>query len=76
MQIIPAGEFKTHCLKLMDQVANSHEELVITKRGVPVAKMVPIEISTDPFGLMKGSIIVEGNIVSYDLSEAWEVDPV
>jgi prevent-host-death family protein len=74
MQIIPAGEFKTHCLKLMDQVAQSHEEVVITKRGIPVAKMVPIETNADPFGFMKGSVIVEGDLVSYDLSEAWEAD--
>jgi prevent-host-death family protein len=76
MQIIPAGEFKAHCLKLMDQVAESHEELVITKRGIPVAKMVPIETNVDPFGFMKGSIVVEDDIVSYKLAEPWETDQI
>ncbi len=40
---IPAGEFKAKCLKLMDQVRESGKEIVITKRGKPVAKLVPLE---------------------------------
>ena len=43
MDTITAAEFKAKCLKLMDVVAQGHKELVITKRGVPVAKIVPIE---------------------------------
>jgi prevent-host-death family protein len=39
---IPAGEFKAKCLKIMDQVKNYHEEIIITKHGKPVAKLVPI----------------------------------
>lgn len=40
---IPAGEFKAHCLQLMDEVAATGQSLVITKRGKPVAKLVPLE---------------------------------
>jgi len=40
---IPAGEFKAKCLKIMDQVKNYHEEIIITKHGKPVAKLVPVE---------------------------------
>ena len=39
---INAAEFKAKCLKLLDEVAATHEPLVITKRGKPVAKLVPI----------------------------------
>lgn len=39
---IAAGEFKTHCLGIMDQVYESHRTFVITKRGKPVAKLVPV----------------------------------
>ena len=40
---IGAGEFKTRCLALLDEVAETGETLVITKRGKPVAKLVPAE---------------------------------
>ncbi len=63
---IPAGEFKANCLKLMDQVRESGREIVITKRGKPVAKLVPLEPKERPplFGCMKGSIEILGDIIS------------
>lgn len=39
---IPAGEFKQGCLAILDDVAKSHSEVVITKRGKPVARLVPV----------------------------------
>lgn len=39
---IPAGAFKQGCLAILDRVANDHEEIVITKRGRPVARLVPV----------------------------------
>lgn len=38
-----AGEFKAHCLAVMDEVAATREPVVITKRGKPVAKVVPVD---------------------------------
>ncbi len=38
-----ASEFKARCLALMDEIAESGEEIVITKRGKPVAKLAPCE---------------------------------
>lgn len=43
MKQMAAGEFKAHCLAVMDEVAATREPVVITKRGKPVAKMVPVE---------------------------------
>lgn len=40
--MIPAGAFKQGCLALLDQVAAAQDELVITKRGKPVARLVPM----------------------------------
>ena len=40
---IPAGAFKQGCLRILDEVAETHGEVVITKRGKPVAKLVPVE---------------------------------
>jgi prevent-host-death family protein len=52
---ISAAAFKAHCLKLMDQVNAQRAEVVITKRGKPVARLVPIETApTSIFGCMVG----------------------
>lgn len=40
---IPAGAFKQGCLALLDEVASKHVEIIITKRGEPVARLTPIE---------------------------------
>ena len=39
---IPAGAFKQGCLAILDEVAKTHREVVITKRGKPVARLVPV----------------------------------
>jgi prevent-host-death family protein len=43
IKTIPAGAFKQGCLRILDEVAESHREVVITKRGKPVAKLVPVK---------------------------------
>jgi len=63
---VPAGEFKARCLKLMDQVRATRRPIVITKRGKPVAKLVPVE-EFEPrreiFGSMKGTVTIHGDII-------------
>ena len=50
-----ASEFKAKCLKLMDEVAESGEEIIITKNGKPVAKLAPYrERPKTPFGRDRG----------------------
>lgn len=39
---IPAGQFKSQCLQLVDQVKETHEEIIITKYGRPVGKLVSV----------------------------------
>jgi prevent-host-death family protein len=70
---IPAGEFKAKCLKLLDQVAERRETLIITKRGKPVAEIKPIEEKErKPFvGSMKGSVLYMGDIIS-PIDVEWE----
>ncbi len=63
---IPAGQFKAKCLKIMDEVQALHREVIITKHGKPVVKLVPVEESKNKkslFGFMKGSVIIKGDIV-------------
>jgi prevent-host-death family protein len=67
---IAAGEFKAKCLQLMDQVQREGIELVITKRGKPVAKLVPaVQRKDSPFGWMKGTGRIAGDIVSSEPDE-------
>jgi prevent-host-death family protein len=40
---IGASEFKAKCLALLDEVASTGETLIVTKRGKPVARVVPAE---------------------------------
>ena len=40
---IPAGQFKQKCLAILDTVAETHEPVIITKRGKPVARLMPLE---------------------------------
>ena len=61
---IKASEFKAKCLKLMDEVAESGEEIVITKHGRPVSRLTPYrEKPKTLFGRGKGMIEIHGDIV-------------
>jgi len=59
----------------MDRVAEGHEEIVITKRGKPIAKLVPIEEKPlkPLFGSMRGTGAILGDIIS-PLDVRWEAD--
>jgi prevent-host-death family protein len=71
---IPAGEFKAKCLKLLDEVHQHRSQLVITKRGKPVARLVPVtEDLPDIFGRMKGTGEILGDIVG-PTGEIWDAD--
>lgn len=73
MKNIPAGEFKARCLAIMDEVQAKRQAVVITKRGKPVAKLVPVEKEQDDiFGFFKGKIKIKGDIIAPVLSpEDW-----
>jgi prevent-host-death family protein len=71
---IGAGEFKAKCLKLIDEVSESGDTLVITKRGKPIAELRPTA-KTKPgsiIGFMKGKIRIKGDIISPLDDVEWE----
>jgi len=75
---IAAGAFKARCLSLMDEVSKFHHEIIITKHGRPVAKIVPCEQEKsrkrgDFFGMFSGSVKIKGDIVRSP-EESWEAD--
>lgn len=72
MKMISAAEFKSRCLTLMDDVSTTREPITITKRGKPVAKLVPAGKENCEFiGRLKGVIEIVGDLDS-DPPEPWE----
>jgi prevent-host-death family protein len=63
MKQIPAAKFKEQCLMLLDTV--DEEGIVITKRGKPVAKLIPYGAdSASLIGALKGKIEIRGDILT------------
>jgi prevent-host-death family protein len=61
---IKASEFKAKCLSLLDEVQDTGESIIVTKRGKPVARLEPMKRKPKTlFGAMKGHITIKGDIV-------------
>lgn len=74
VRVVKASEFKAKCLQLMDEVAASGEEIIITKRGRPVSRLAPYhERPKTLFGVDKDRIEILGDIVA-PLDEDWEAE--
>ena len=63
-KVISATEFKAKCLKILDELES--QGIVITKRGQPVAKLIPMQgvDNSKLIASMKGKVVVKGNIFS------------
>ena len=72
--IIKASEFKAKCLKLMDEVAESGVEYVITKNGHPISRLVPYRTKPKSlFGIDRGRLEILGDI-DEPLDVEWEAE--
>lgn len=73
MRQIAAGQFKQTCLKLLEDVRQTREPIVITKRGVPVAQLVPLPVESDWRGAMAGTGVIHGDLLMPATDpEEWE----
>jgi prevent-host-death family protein len=69
---IKASEFKAKCLALIDEINATRQPVIITKRGKPVAKLVPYRSDKpSPLGIWKGRIEIKGDIIS-PIDVEWE----
>ena len=67
-----ASEFRANCLSLMDEVAENGGEIVITKNGKPVSRLVPYrEKPVNWFGADRGKLEILGDIIS-PIDVEWE----
>ena len=71
MRQMAAGEFKAKCLAVLDEVAASKREVVITKRGRPVAKVVPL---AQPRPVPRQRLIVHQDDLVSPIDERWNVE--
>lgn len=73
MRTIAAGKFKDICLKMLDDVARTRSAVVITKRGRPVAKLVPVGVPARASRGLKGSVLRETGD-PFGTGESWDAD--
>lgn len=73
MTTIAISKFKATCLAMLEEVRNTGEPLLITRRGQPIAQVFPPPTASPKsgFGCMRGTIEIVGDIVS-PLDEEWD----
>jgi prevent-host-death family protein len=70
---ISISEFKARCLQLLQEIDSQGGSLVVTKRGRPIAKVVPIsQDRPSRMGDWADFVKIKGDIVNFDSSEDWE----
>ena len=74
MQTMGISQFKAHALRIIDQVAKTKEAIVITKRGKPLAQIVPYRdsVSNHAPGKLAEALVFEDDIVSPLGEGMWE----
>ena len=74
MQKIPAAQFKSKCLAVMDQVAESGRPVVVTKHGKPVVRIIPAEVDEgEIFGFLAGKGRIVGDIENTIPASDWNL---
>jgi prevent-host-death family protein len=70
---MPASEFKTHCLRILDEVGKG-QEILVTKRGEEIARVIPARRPKNKSsrGNWKGMVQVKGDIVHSDWSSDFD----
>jgi prevent-host-death family protein len=75
MTTVKISEFKAKCLEILDRVARTGETLVITRRGKPLARVLPVSTAPDGdwMGSMKGSAEAADDLIEPVVDpEEWE----
>jgi len=73
---IMASRFKAECLAILDQVERMKISVTITKRGRPIARVVPLDGGDEPRATM-GSVrlVAEEDEPYYSTGASWDAEP-
>jgi prevent-host-death family protein len=71
MDSLTVSKLKATCLAVVDEVAKAKKRVIITKRGKPVAELIPYEAETEPVPL-KDTVAFMGDLISPVAAEDWE----
>ena len=72
---VQTSEFQAQCLKLLDEVAETGKEIVITKNGKPVAMLSPFQQrAKTPFGINRGRYEIIGDLDDEPLDIEWDAE--
>jgi prevent-host-death family protein len=76
MHSIAISELKTHCLRVVEKVARERRGLIVTKRGKPIARLVPIEDLShdDALDHLRGTLIGGESVEDFDTDPIWEAE--
>jgi prevent-host-death family protein len=71
---VAISELKAHCLKLVDDVARRRRELIVTKRGKPIARIVPLDEAPpdDALQRLRGTVTGGDRVEDFDTGVVWE----
>jgi prevent-host-death family protein len=73
-QTVGVADFKARCLELLDGVGTRGDEIIITKRGKPIAHIGPIRPEVPELkGMYAGKMKIVGDIVNFNLADEWEL---
>ena len=71
MESMSISKFKATCLAVLEEVARQKTKIIITKRGKPIAEVIPYEPEVEQIAL-KDTITFMGDLVSPIADEEWE----
>lgn len=73
---VAVSELKARCLGLVEQVARERREIVITKRGKPIARLVPLDALPvdDPATSLRGTLVGGDRVEDFDTGLTWNAN--
>jgi prevent-host-death family protein len=76
METVPISKFKATCLALLERVRTTGEPLLVTRRGEPVAEIIPPprpDLGESWLGKLRGTGVIKGDVVSPASDDEWKV---
>lgn len=72
MRTLAITDFKAHALQVLGQVAETRERIVVTKRGKPLAEVIPFSQETPRPGKLADALVFETDIITPLGEDMWD----